>query len=89
MCEHNTRKLSPMCDINDGLTALCVSQQRSERDHIHIEVLQTDSRAQKDQTGCYASVFSIFTIVVIGCLVINDRSRVLYAPRIIIIIIIL
>jgi hypothetical protein len=33
MYTHNTRTVSSMRNINDGLTALCVSQQRFERDH--------------------------------------------------------
>lgn len=95
VCKHNTRTVSSMCDINDSLTALCVSQQRFERDHkrIHIASLlysRTDSRTHGRlyiRTGRAASICECFRYFHyyycccynIGCLVINDRRRVLCA----------
>jgi len=56
VCKHNTRTVSSMCDINDGLTALCVSQQQFERDHTRINIIILPDGLSRslhtDQTDC-------------------------------------
>lgn len=83
VCKHNTHTLSSVCDINDGLTALCVSQQRPERDHTHIIIIAVDglsrSYCRPDGLLCECFQYFYYCCYIIGCFVINDRRRVLCA----------
>lgn len=69
--------------INDGLTALCVSQQRYSRgDHVII-LYSSDSPARTDGhirlTYRRRRIIMIIIFIIIGSPMINDRPHALYA----------
>lgn len=74
MYTHNTRRLSSMRNINDGLTALCVSQQRFEKDHTRCIPYNTstyrrtttvDYGPDGHHADCYKRVFSVLLLLLL------------------------